>query len=78
MWLPIIRQHSALSASMNRSFSGGAPMLTRMWVDKRPPIGRMMTPFRRNAPPPLRTDLMTELSRRDVLVRTSQLMIEGG
>jgi len=26
---PIIRQHSALSASMNRSFSGGAPTLTR-------------------------------------------------
>lgn len=52
MWPPIIWQHPPLSASMNRSFSGGAPMFTRMWVGNRPPRVRTMTPFRRNAPPP--------------------------
>ena len=39
-----------MSGSTNRSFSRGAPMLTRMWVGKRPPRGRMVTPFRHNAP----------------------------
>jgi len=50
MWPPIIQQHSALSASTNRTFSGGAPMLTLSWVGKGPPSRRTMTPFRRHAP----------------------------
>lgn len=47
---PIIRQHSVLSASMNRSFSGGPPMLTRMWLGEPPPSGPTTTLFRSNAP----------------------------